>query len=308
MGNARWNTGDFDAFARRHTRGRRAEEVFGSRGPRAEFDPRRFPIRESRDSPANPLSTPIALFSDVTGSMGETAEIMIRQGLDTVMREVDRRRPVSDPHLLVGAVGDTTCDRAPIQMTQFEAGVVLAEQLGRLWIEGGGGGNRGESYLAAHFAAGVKTSTDAWEKRGRKGFLFTMGDEPNLPVLAAEHIERVFGLPATRDLTAAECLGLARQSYEVFHIVFTGVGYASGNLPGVLATWRPLLGERVILLDDHTKVAEIVVSTLQLMAGETVNDVAASWEGSTAMTVANALQDLSGGLAGTRRTRRFGFL
>ena len=294
MGYARWNTNQFEDFTRRHTAGRRAEDVFATRGPRGEFDPRWFAVRESRDSPQNPTSTPIALFSDVTGSMGVTAEEMIRRGLDTVMREIDQRQPVTDPHLLVGAVGDAFTDRAPIQMTQFEGGVVLAEQLRRLWIEGNGGGNNGESYLAAHFAAGMKTSTDSFEKRGRKGFLFTMGDEPNHARLTREQISNVFGLHSARDLSAADCLAIAERSWEVFHIVFTDVGYAGQRLDRVLQTWRPLLGERVILLDDHTKIAEVVVSTLQLMAGETLGDVAASWGGAAAATIGNALVGLTG--------------
>ena len=303
MGYARWNTGDFETFTRRHTAGRRAADIFTSRGPRAEFDPARFATRESRDSAINPASTPIALFSDVTGSMGVVAETMIRQGLDTVMREIDRRRPVSDPHILVGAVGDAFTDRLPVQMTQFEAGIVLAEQLGRLWIEGGGGGNNGESYLAAHFAAGMKTSIDSYEQRGRKGILFTMGDEPNHPALTRGQIERVFGLTSERDLSAADCLAIAQRSYEVFHVVFTGVGYAAHDPHRVLQSWQPLLGERVLLLDDHRTIAELVVSTLQLMAGEAMHDIVASWDGSTSVAIAKALDGLAGG--GPRR--RFGF-
>lgn len=303
MGYARWDTGAFEDFTRRHTAGRRAADIFTTHGPRAEFDPARFATRESRDSAINPASTPIALFSDVTGSMGIVAETMIRQGLDTVMREIDRRRPVSDPHILVGAVGDAFTDRMPIQMTQFEAGIVLAEQLGRLWIEGGGGGNNGESYLAAHLAAGMKTSLDSFERRGRKGILFTMGDEPNHPTLTRGQIERVLGMPAERDLSATECLTIAQRSWEVFHIVFTEVGYAAHDRRRVLRSWQPLLGERVLLLDDHTRVAELVVSTLQLMAGEPMGDIVGSWTGSTAVSVAKALDGLAGG--GPRR--RYGF-
>ena len=71
----------------------------------------------------------------------------------------------------------------------------------------------------------------------------------------------------------------------------------------MLRSWKPLLGERVLLLDDHRRVAELVVSTLQLMAGEAMHDIVASWDGSTSVSVANALDGLAGG--GTRR--RFGF-
>ena len=304
MGYARWNTGAFEDFTRTPPPPAEAPRTSSPRmGHAPNSIPARFATRESRDSAINPVSTPVALFSDVTGSMGVVAESMIRSGLDTVMREIDRRRRVSDPHILVGAVGDAFSDRMPIQMTQFEAAVVLAEQLGRLWIEGGGGGNNGESYLAAHFAAGMKTSLDSFERRGRKGILFTMGDEPNHPALTRGQIERVFGMPAERDLSAAECLTIAQRSWEVFHIVFTKVGYAAHDRRQVLRSWQPLLGERVLLLDDHNRVAELVVSTLQLMAGESMHDIVGSWSGSTAVSVANALD----GLAGSGPRRRYGF-
>jgi hypothetical protein len=293
MGYTRWDADAFKSFTSNHTAGRSRAEVFTSRNLLTEFDPSKFGVRESRDSVANPRSTAICLFSDVTGSMGLTAENMIRSQIDTTMREIDKRKPVSDPHLLVGAIGDAYTDRAPVQMTQFEGGVVLADQLKRIWIEGNGGGNDGESYLAAQYAVGMKTSIDCFEKRGEKGYLFTMGDEPNLKTLTRSQIERVFGIKVERDFSSQECLALAQRSYEVFHIVLKNVGYASNGLDRVLASWKPLLGERVLLLDDHTKVAELVVSTLQVLAGERVNDVAASWSGSTAVTIANAI----GGLA-----------
>ena len=117
-------------------------------------------------------------------------------------------------------------------MTQFEGGVVLAEQLRRLWIEGNGGGNNGESYLAAHFAAGMKTSTDSFEKRGRKGFLFTMGRRAQpRQVSPASRSRACFGLHSARDLTAADCLAIARAELEAEDVRTssspTGYGYAS---------------------------------------------------------------------------------
>ena len=42
MGNARWSSQQFQDFTHRYTAGRRAEDVFDARGPRAEFDPRCF--------------------------------------------------------------------------------------------------------------------------------------------------------------------------------------------------------------------------------------------------------------------------
>lgn len=293
MGRGRWTPADFAAFAASHTAGKSASAIFAARGMPDAFDPSRFATRESRDSPINPESTAIMLFCDVTGSMGVVAETMVRKGLDTVMREIHARKPVPDPHILVGAVGDAWCDAAPLQMTQFEADVSLAEQLSRLWIEGGGGGNAGESYLLAHYAAAMKTSIDCFEKRGRKGYLFTIGDEPALPTLTRAQIERVFGAPAERDLGAAECLAMAQRSYEVFHIVLSGVGHAAVDLPGVMATWTPLLGERALKVADPARVPEVIVSTLQVMAGADARAVASSWGGATAAAVGDALATLA---------------
>lgn len=292
MGFGRWSADDFAAFATTSTVGKSASEIFTTHNLKGEFDPAKFVLRESRDSAVNPNSTAVMLFCDVTGSMGETAETMVQHGLDTTMREIYDRKPVTDPHILVGAIGDAWCDRAPLQMTQFEADVSLAKQLTGIWIEGGGGGNSGESYLLAHYAAATKTATDCFEKRGKKGFLFTMGDEPALPTLTKAQIEKVFGTPAERDLTAAECLAMAQRSYEVFHLVLTGVGVAAHNLDGVMKTWTPLLGERVLKVANIANVPEVIVSTLQVMAGEDAGAVAASWSGSTALVVGDAIKAL----------------
>ncbi len=248
---------------------------------------------KSRDSADNPLSTAIILASDVTGSMGAIAEVMVRSGLDTTMREIYDRKPVSDPHVMVMAVGDAECDQAPLQVSQFEADVRLAEQLKELWIEGGGGGNSGESYHLPWYFAAMKTSIDCFEKRGKKGYLFTIGDEPILSGVTKENLRRVFDSGAETDLTSAELLAMASRSYEVFHVVLTNVGYARSHLGAVLKTWEPLLGERVIHCDNHEKVAEVVVSAIQVVEGVDKTTVAKSWSGSTAVTVANAVKSLT---------------
>ncbi|GLS22126.1 hypothetical protein GCM10007874_51430 [Labrys miyagiensis] len=114
MGHGRWNPHDWASYAARNTNGRSAAEIFSARGMQPAFDPTRIAMRESRDRRENPISTAIILASDVTGSMGTIAEVMIRSGLDTTMREIYARKPVSDPHVMVMAVGDAECDRAPL--------------------------------------------------------------------------------------------------------------------------------------------------------------------------------------------------
>jgi hypothetical protein len=306
MGHGRWDAGAWASYAARHTTGKSAAEIFGARAMSDRFDPARIKVRESRDSKANPQSTAIILASDVTGSMGAIAEVMIRSGLDTTMREIYARKPVTDPHVMVMTVGDAECDQSPLQVTEFEADVRLAEQLKDLWIEGGGGGNSGESYHLPWYFAARKTSADCFEAGRRKGYIFTIGDEPILGGITRDNLRRVFDDGAEADLTSSELLAMASRNYEVFHILLTNVGFARGNLIAVKKSWTPLLGQRVIECDDHEKIAEVIVSTIQVCEGTAADTVAASWSGSTASTVSRAVGGLVPVPPSRNRLVRFG--
>jgi hypothetical protein len=293
MGHGRWRAEDWTGYAKRNA-GRSREQVFASRKLDPRFDPAQVAIREARDGPLNPQSTAIVLASDVTGSMGVIAEQMIRSGLDTTMREILERKPVPDPQVMAMAIGDAECDRAPLQVTQFEADIRLAEQLQELWIEGGGGGNRGESYHLAWAFAAMRTSIDCFERRRKKGYLFTIGDEPILPGVSGANLSRVLGGAFPGGLTSADMLGMASRTWDAFHILLTTVGWSStpAGRDYAMRTWTPLLGQRVLPCDDPARVAEIVVSAIQVNEGADADSVAASWGGATGRTVAGALKAL----------------
>jgi hypothetical protein len=304
MGTGSWDAGSWSRYAAASVKGRSRHEIFRSAGMRDAYDPRRIVMRESCDSADNPASTPVIIGVDVTGSMGALAEELIVKGLNTTFTELLDRRPISDPHVMAMAIGDAECDRAPLQVTQFEADIRIAQQLTELWLEGGGGGNRGESYSLAHAFAGLKTRHDALTKRGKKGFLFTVGDEPNLDGVTREQLHRVLGVDAQADLTARDCVDLASRSYEVFHIIVDG-SYALRDLRGVRATWDPILPQRVIHLKDPDKLSQTIVSAIELLAGKDHDEVVGSWDGSTALVVADAVRGLQtrpgGGGRGLRR-------
>lgn len=249
-----------------------------------DLDPKNFKYRESCDSPANPSSTPIILASDVTGSMGELAGIIARKGLGLIMSELYDKQPVSDPHILCAAVGDVTCDRAPLQATQFEAEVApLTAQLEKIYVESGGGGNRGESYNAAWYLAAFRTKCDAIIKNRRKGYIFTIGDEPPLLTLGRDDVKRHFGDDVQVDLTSQGLLDVLTPSWEVFHL-------RVNEYPGSHEAWVKLLGQRVIPVSNWEMLAEVVVSTIRVCEGEDVADVVDSWSGDTSVVVADSLR------------------
>jgi len=103
MGGVRWNEDDWKQ-ASAATRGKRTEEIFTSAGMHPALNPYRV-NRESRDSPANPESNAIIVGLDVTGSMGIIADSMAREGLGTLVEEILKRKPVSDPHIMACGSG-----------------------------------------------------------------------------------------------------------------------------------------------------------------------------------------------------------
>lgn len=293
MGSARWNPSDWDAYTTT-TRTKDRAAIFTAGGLNPDFDPRRIAMRESVDSPANPASTPIIVALDVTGSMGRIPEQLIKGSLGTFIEEIYSRKPVSDPHLMFMGVGDAHYDRAPLQVTQFEADLRIAEQLSGLFLEGGGGGNASESYHLPWYFAGLRTVTDCARKRGKKGYLFTVGDEQAPPALTRDQIERVLGDTVERDLATAELLALAERDYHVFHVIVEE-GHACqspASRAAVFASWEQLMPQRLVRLADHTRLSEVLVSTIAMSEGASATTVAASWSGDTQLVVAHALDGL----------------
>ena len=218
------------------------------------MEPKKALIREARDSEAHPLSFPIILPLDLTGSMGSIPLHLVREGLPKLMSGIIQHG-ITDPQLLFLGIGDHTCDRYPLQVGQFECGdEELDMWLTRTYIEGGGGGNDGESYLLAWYFAAKHTVTDAWDKRKQKGLLVTIGDEPSVRSLPKNAIEEIMGTGSQTSYSDKELLALAQEKYEVFHlhIMEGSAGHRS------LGYWKSLLGQNCIEVNDYTKVPEII--------------------------------------------------
>ncbi len=291
MGYARWSHDDWDHYVRGNLR-KSINEIF-SHSLDPDLDPSRISYRESRDSEENPLSTPIIVAVDQTGSMGFLAESLIREGLGTLVESIYARVPVTDPHVMCMAFGDAWTDRAPLQVTQFEADIRIAEQLSKFYIEANGGGNGYESYNLPWYFAATRTRCDAWIKRQRKGFLFTVGDEPPPPELLASHVKTFMGGGLQRDISTRDLLNVVKQNWEVFHIITEEGMYCRSRPQQTKGTWFKLLGERAIGLSDHKRLPELIVSILHVVEGEDPEDVALSWTGKTADVLLQALKSLT---------------
>jgi hypothetical protein len=190
------------------------------------------------------------------------------------------------------AVGDVHAgDRSPLQVTQFEADIRIAEQLADIYLERGGGGNNYESYNLPWYFAAMKTSIDCFEKRGKKGYLFTVGDEQTPKPLTPTDIKTVLGDTIQEGLTNEQLLAMVSRMYHVFHIIVNQGSHYKARGADVDREWRALLGQHAMNLTDHTKMSEVIVSTIQANEGFTKADIIGSWDGKTKDVVAHALKD-----------------
>jgi hypothetical protein len=270
------------------------------------LDPKGVKFRESRDSDAHPESVAIMVLVDVTGSMGGIPKKLLREKLGALM-ETLIKHGVADAQVFFGAVGDQYSDDAPLQVGQFEAGTEeLNECLSKIFIEGGGGGGGTESYLLGHYFASRHTSIDCFEKRGEKGFLFTIGDEQNHEMITPQVVQEIFGDNVETDLTPKELVKEAERMYHVFHIHANDGSYPNNTT--ILNHWNELLPERVIKVEDSTTIAEVIASTVAVVRGADLKKVVKDFDKATGDKVSTALAKVNTGSNVTTRKKNEGII
>lgn len=221
MGSGTWTTEHYSAYASTSGKifdtstGRVTGQVFHQSHIDPSLDPKKFMIRECVDSDEHPNTLPIILGLDVTGSMGsackETAE-----ALNVIMKNLYKK--YKDIEFCVMGIGDLAYDEAPIQMSQFESDVRIAEAVDKIYMEHGGGGNSYESYTVAWYMGLKRTKLDRIEKQGRKGIIITMGDEPLNPYLPVQELNEAANCTEQADIETDKLYEEASKKFDIYHI------------------------------------------------------------------------------------------
>jgi len=243
-------------------------EIFTHKSINNAMNPSGITVRESRDSEEHPASVPIILALDVTGSMGNVPHHLVKTGLPAIMDNIIKNG-IADPQLLFLGIGDHEFDSSPLQVGQFESSDELLDKwLTDVYLEGGGGGNAGESYHLAWYFAAQHTETDSFEKRGEKGYLFTVGDEPVLTSLPKPYLENIMGEGGQyQNYTAAELLEKARERYHVYHLHIKET--CSGSRQHVMDGWKQLMNDNMIVVQSHEQVSDIIADIVSRKSGST---------------------------------------
>ena len=213
-------------------------------------------IRESRDSEEHPNSLAIIIALDVTGSMGSVPHYLVKEGLPHIVEHIINAG-ILDPQILFLGIGDHVVDSAPLQVGQFESSDELLDKwLTDVYLEGGGGGNEGESYMLAWYFAAKHTSIDCLEKRNKKGFLFTIGDEPVLDSISQHNLNEIMGKGQYEKFMSNELYDKASQKYHAYHLHIKET--ASGSRQEVINGWKQMLSDHAIIVDQRNQVADII--------------------------------------------------
>lgn len=228
-----------------------------------------FKGRESRDSAEHPTSLAIITMLDVTGSMATVPQI-VQQNLPKLMGLLTRKGYVEHPHILTMAIGDASTDQAPLQVGQFEAGIEIENDLTNLFLEGNGGGQQPprESYDLGMYFVANHTATDCFDKRGKKGYVFIMGDEMPYDTTTKEQIEEHIDTKVEADVKLEDTLAKLKERYHVFFILPNQTSHYNDHR--MISRWTELLGDdHFFKLENPTGICELIASIIGTNEGET---------------------------------------
>ena len=250
MGGGSWTTSSFTCYST--SKGRTVDSLTGSlsgsytsqemykqKRIHEKLNPKNV-LRECCDSTEHPCTIPVILALDVTGSMGQTA-VEVAKDINVVMTRLFK--DVKDIEFMIMGIGDLSCDDAPIQISQFESDIRIAEQMDQVYFEYGGGGNAYESYTAAWYMGARHTKLDC-HGRGKKGIIITLGDEQLNPYLPSRPLVDATGDDLQGDVETKDLYREASEKFDIYHI---DVDHRSWRDHDITPSWRKYLDE------DHYK-------------------------------------------------------
>jgi hypothetical protein len=251
-------------------------------------------VRESRDSVEHPVTVPIIITLDTTGSMSEVP-YTIQGKLPQLMGhfiddKASGKKYLGDgyPAIMISAVDDYPAQGADgcLQVGQFESGIEIDDNLTNLWITHNGGGTYEESYDLALYFAAKHTVHDNLEKRGRKGYMFIIGDEKAYPKVTRRQISEVINAdPLQDDIPLEQIVSEAQEKYHVFFVIPNKTQHYGD--PVLEKFWVKFLGQQNVLkLDNPEKICELICGAVAICEEHVgVDDLTADGLNSTALAL-----------------------
>lgn len=214
------------------------------------------------------VKNPIIFALDVTGSMGDWTRIVYDK-MPMFYGQIMIQNYLQEPAISFCAVGDYTCDEAPLQVTEFGEGREIDQLISKMYLEGGGGGSFYESYdLAAYFYSNHVDLIDP-----ELPFFFITGDESFYEKIPEKYITRVIGKPINDIyLSSRDCWKDLMKKYNVFLIKKP---YPEENKEAkIKQQWCETIGEeRVLIIENPKACVDVMLGAIALTSGNrTIED------------------------------------
>ena len=245
-----------------------AQEMFKQRSIAEELKPYKV-IRECVDSEEHKKTIPVILALDVTGSMGQSA-VEVAKRLNTIMTKLYAE--LTDIEFMIMAIGDLAYDKFPIQASQFESDIRIAEQLDKVYFEGGGGGNSYESYTAAWLFGARHTKLDCW-KRGKKGLIITIGDEEINPYLPKSALVKTLTDEIQTDIETSKLYDEVKEKYNLFHLNINDTYNGSFNETDNVKSFTKIIGEQNVKSISVNELVDTLVNIIKDFAYTNNNNI-----------------------------------
>ena len=231
-------------------------------------------IRESRDSDIHPDSVAVWVNFDGTGSMYEHPSLFAKKLAD-LMATLVKDGWLVHPHILVSQNCDFG-DAFPFQAGQFEGGNQLDEALTNMQIKSGGNGYpwdkaNHEAYTLPLFFAAYHSSIDCYEKRGKKGYMFILGDELIPESILPEQVEKIFGIKIEKAISRDQLLADVRKMYNLHWIIPSGTMHFDDK--SVTDRLEALFGQNFHRLENPEAVCEFIAGLIAYQEGFEIEDI-----------------------------------
>ena len=233
-----------------------SSQAFVAKSIDSAMNPRNV-LRECCDTDEHPATIPIILALDVTGSMGSTA-IEVQKKLNPIMVELYKK--IKDVEIMVMAIGDLAYDDSPIQISQFESDIRIAENLDKIYFENGGGGNDYESYTAAWYMGLKHCKLDCWN-RGKKGLIITMGDEPINPYLPCVQLNEATGDSNQKNIETKDLYNEVVEKFDVYHICVESKSYPDQTKER--KAFADVIGEQHVVVSSVDNISSKITSIVE---------------------------------------------
>lgn len=205
---------------------------------------------------------PIVIVLDVTGSNINFARLVYDK-LPMLHGQIEEKGYLDDFDISVCAVGDEYCDAYALQISDFAKGIEIDSWMEKIVLEGGGGGQKCESYeLAAHYLA----NNLSFNKDAKPIIMFIADEAPYDEV--NENQAKYYGIDYDK-----EDQGFAKLNRVVNDNVFTFLNPYCGNdfINSINTKWQEVLPkEHLIKIKEEKSIVDLMLGVIALISKQSL--------------------------------------